>query len=260
MHGLFCDCMDPMAEYTARRERYRREEQILQKRSVAIGNWRLAIGVTEAVLAWLVFGAKIVTPWSLLVPVLAFIALAMWHQRIIRRRTLAERAAAYYERGLARLRDEWLGRGITGERHRNPEHVYAEDLDLFGKGSLFELVARTRTAAGEDTLASWLLHPAESQEVLARQESIDELRSCLNLREDIALLAGDVPPTLNVKLLGDWGNAAPVNFPAILAPLMVLLAIVRNRCRARLLRGPCAVVGSRWDTRMRLRPHLHSSS
>ncbi len=217
--------MDPTAEYTERRERYHREEQILQKRSIAIGNWRLAIGVTEAVLAWLVFGAKVVSPWSLLVPVLAFIALAVWHQRIMRSRTLAERAAAYYERGLARLRDEWPGTGIAGERHRNPEHVYAEDLDLFGKGSLFELVATTRTAAGEDTLASWLLHPAESEEVLQRQEAVDELRFCLDLREDFALLAADVPPNVNVKLLGDWGDAAPVTFPPVLSPLMALLAM-----------------------------------
>ena len=217
--------MDPTEEYTQRRERYRREEQILQKRSIAIGNWRLAIGVTEAVLAWLVFGAKILTPWPLLLPVLAFIVLAVWHQRIMRSRTLAERAAVYYERGLARLRDEWLGTGIAGERHRNPGHVYAEDLDLFGKGSLFELVATTRTAAGEDTLADWLLHPAASEEVLQRQEAVDELRFCLELREDLALLAADVPPAVNVKLPGDWGNEAPVNFPAVLSPLMALLAL-----------------------------------
>ena len=38
-----------------------------------------------------------------------------------------------------------------------PTHLYAEDLDLFGAGGLFELLATTRTRGGEDVLAAWLL-------------------------------------------------------------------------------------------------------
>src|SRR5581483_7659740 len=154
-HSLFCDCMDPLAEYTASRDRFRAEEQLLQRQFVRIGNWRLVIGLVTAVLAWFVFALHSLPLWSLLIPIAAFIALVIFHQRVIRRQTLAARAVSFYERGIARIKDEWIGKGITGDRFRDASHVYSEDLDLFGKGGLFDLIAVSRTAAGEDTLANW---------------------------------------------------------------------------------------------------------
>ena len=59
-----------------------------------------------------------------------------------------------------RLDDRWIGTGATGERFSEPAHPYAEDLDLFGRGSLFELLSTARTHVGEETLAEWLRTPA----------------------------------------------------------------------------------------------------
>ncbi len=39
---------------------------------------------------------------------------------------------------------------------RDDSHLYAADLDLFGRGSLFELLSLARTQPGEETLAAWL--------------------------------------------------------------------------------------------------------
>lgn len=217
--------MHPLAEYTARRNRFRAAEQLLGKRFIAIGNWRLAIGVFTGALAWFIFARRVISPWSLLGPVGAFIALVIWHQRVTRERTLASRATAFYDRGLARLQDEWIGTGLNGERFRDPSHVYAEDLDLFGKGGLFELVANTRTAAGEDTLARWLLRPAARETVVLRQGAVAELRQNLDLREDVVLLAQDVRSDVNVESLHQWGSAPLVRFPGFLRPLAIMLAL-----------------------------------
>ncbi len=218
--------MDPLAEYTARRDRFRAEEQLLQRQFLRIGNWRLVIGVAAAVLAGFIFVGHSLPLWSLLIPVFAFVTLAIFHHRVIRRRTLASRAAAFYERGIARIKDEWIGKGMTGDRFRDTSHVYSEDLDLFGKGGLFDLIAISRTAAGEDTLASWLLQPAEASEVLRRQSAVAELTPKLKLREDMALLAADVRSDVNVESLRAWGAAPIVRFPRVLRPLGVVLAII----------------------------------
>ncbi len=218
--------MDPLAEYTARRDSFRAEEQTMQRQFVTIGNWRLAIGIAAAVLACFVFVWHAVPLWSLLIPLFAFTALVVFHQRVIRRRTLACRGVAFYERGIARIKDEWIGKGITGDRFRNPSHVYSEDLDLFGKGGLFDLIAISRTAAGEDILASWLLHPAEPAEALLRQSAVVELTPKLQLREDLALLAEDVRSDVNVESLSRWGAAPIVRFPRVLRPLGIVLAII----------------------------------
>ncbi|HEX4168353.1 MAG TPA: hypothetical protein VHZ55_23065, partial [Bryobacteraceae bacterium] len=217
--------MDPQAEYTARRDRFRSEEILFEKSFVRIGNWRLVLGIAAAVLAWFVFATKAITPWSMLIPLAAFVGLVIRHQQVTRQRARATRAADYYQRGLLRLQDKWVGNGLTGERHRNPAHPYADDLDVFGKGSLFELLAITRTTPGEDLLASWLLRPASRAEVFERQQAVAELRPNLGLREDIALLSEDVRPDIEVKALGAWGTAPVTKFPAFLRPLSFVLAL-----------------------------------
>ena len=51
------------------------------------------------------------------------------------------------------------GTGNPGDLFRDTNHVYADDLDVFGRGSLFELIDAARTGAGERTLAGGYLHP-----------------------------------------------------------------------------------------------------
>ncbi len=218
------NCMDPLKEYLSRRERWRAEQVLLQWRFIQVGNWRLGLGILEVALAVLVFGLHVSDAWLLVTPLLAFIALVIWHQRIIRRRTLAERAIRYYEDRLARLEDRWMGAGNSGDRFRDSSHVYADDLDVFGKGGLFELIASVRTAAGEQTLANWLLFPASRLEALARQEAVRELCPHLNLREDIALVGEDVRAEVHTETLANWGSEPEVTFAPYLRLISLLLA------------------------------------
>jgi hypothetical protein len=80
-----------------------------------------------------------------------------------------------------------MGQGSSGARFEEPHHVYAADLDLFGTGSLFELLSVARTRMGEERLASWLLSPADPAAIRSRQASVSDLRARLDLREDFAL-------------------------------------------------------------------------
>ncbi len=217
--------MDPKTEYTARMGRFRAEENLLKKRFVQIGNWRLVIGILTAVLAWFVFADKTVTAFSLLIPLALFAGLVIWHARVTRKRAKAGRAASYYEQGLLRLEDKWAGHGLSGEQYREASHVYADDLDVFGKGSLFELIAITRTKPGQEMLAQWLLAPASAAEVSARQQAVGELAPNISQREEIALLAGDIEPAAKMKSPGLWGELPNVTFPAWLRPVALVLAV-----------------------------------
>lgn len=55
------------------------------------------------------------------------------------------------------------------------KHPYAGDLDLFGKASLFQFLHRTTSEAGHQQLAQWLLEPAATTTILARQEATKNL-------------------------------------------------------------------------------------
>jgi MutS domain V len=205
--------VSPLEEYRARLEERRRVSEFEQKRFRRIGNARLAAGAAGIVVAFFVFGEVVISPWWLVIPGAIFAALVIVHARIVERLERSLRAIQFYERGIARIENRWRGSGESGERFREPEHVYAEDLDLFGKGSLFELLSTARTRAGEDTLAHWLLAPASQDEVTARQRAVQELQPLLDLREDLAVLGSAVRSTLDPDAVAQWGEAPEVRFP-----------------------------------------------
>jgi MutS domain V len=204
--------LEPVDNYRQRLDRWRGEQtrsDLLHRR---LGNARLASGVLAVVAAALSLGAGRISPWWILLPILSLLVLVVIHDRVDRDLRRAARGIAYYERALGRLDNTWIGIGSQGERFRDPRHVFADDLDLFGRGSLFELLSTARTGMGERVLAGWLLAPGDPQEVAARQESVKELRPGVDLREEIALMGDDLRAALDDRKLGAWGTGPPVIF------------------------------------------------
>ena len=178
---------------------------------------RLGLFLAGAVLLWPVLWRG--TPgWAwLLVPVVAFAAVAVVHDRVIRRRRRAERAVAHYELAIARVEERWAGRGAAGEEFAGEEHPYALDLDVVGPASLFQRINAARTLPGERTLAAWLCAAAAAEEVRARQEAIAELRDREDLREDLALLGEEVGRGVHPVALRAWSASVrqlPAGWPA----------------------------------------------
>ena len=174
---------------------------------VRLGNIRLAVALVAAGMAWESFRQHAFSPWWISLPVIAFISIAAYHSRILRARDLAQRAVSFYQRGLARIEDRWTGTGQTGEHFSDPHHVYAADLDLFGRGSLFELLSTARTRMGEEALAKWLLAPAAINELAERHPAVGELREQLDLREDLAVLGQDAGVGVHPEALRRWAEA-----------------------------------------------------
>jgi hypothetical protein len=200
---------EPREIYTALHQERRAAMVAGERRQRRLGYWRLATVAAAGVLVWLALsGAHITILWTL-IPGAAFVALMAIHARLTRQLEKQRRAARFFERGLARLDGTWPGTGSTGDAYLDLAHPYAQDLDLFGTGSLFELVSSARTSAGERTLAHWLLEPAGPPVVRSRQEAIAELRPRLDLRERLAVLAEDARTGVDADSLAAWGEAAP---------------------------------------------------
>jgi hypothetical protein len=179
------------------------------------------------VFAWLAFWVRAIAgAWTLL-PVVGFIALAVWHDRVIRARDGAKRAIAFYTRGLARIEDRWAGGGEQGLRFLDEAHLYAQDLDLFGPASLFELLSIARTRAGEDRLAAWLKTSSELSELRLRQAAIDELRARLDFREALALAGAEIA-SIDTSAVASWATRPPLlraTWARIVAPLLAVVAV-----------------------------------
>jgi hypothetical protein len=199
----------PEEEYRARLDLRRAAHETLTARDARFSQARLVTFVLAAALA-VAWWRGALPVWWLLAPVAAFILLMRRHDRVIRAREAAARSILFFERGLARIEDRWAGTGEPGDRFQDDRHLYAHDLDLFGRGSIFELLSIARTRAGEETLAGWLTQPAAPAEILARQDAVTELTPALDLREALSLAGADVRASVDSDTLVAWADGAPV--------------------------------------------------
>jgi MutS domain V len=198
---------DPKAEYSRRLDSYLQISAAKNRLHIQIGNLKLAIVATGLVVAYLTFGRHLFNSEWLWAPIAAYAILSWTHQRVIRARSRAETAAAMYRRGIARIEDRWAGTGQPGDRFRDPEHVYADDLDLFGRGGLFDLLSTARLPMGENRLADWLKSPGTRAAILERQKIVAELRDKLDLRHDLAVIGEEVRTRFNPESLVGWAEA-----------------------------------------------------
>jgi len=183
----------PLETYRSGEVAAQAQAALLGARAARISNLRLAVFAALAVVAWLAFGTRSLAAGFIALPAAAFAALAVVHDRTLRRAARAQRLVRFHADGLARLEHRFAGRGDAGLRYLKADHPYARDLDLFGAGSLFERLATTRTPAGSDRLAAWLLEPAAPDAIRARQQAVAELRGRFDLRIALAT-AGDAGP------------------------------------------------------------------
>jgi len=191
-------------EYQARLQARRAALAARERTHAAYAYTRLALFAVAVGI--LIVGGLQAANW-LVAPFAAFVVLAFAHARLLNARDRAASAVAFYERGLDRLAHRWIGKGRDGRALLPATHLYADDLDIFGRGSLFELLATTRTHAGEETLAKWLLEPAPPATVRARQEAVRELAQALDLRERVAVMGDQLGIGVHAALLRRWSQS-----------------------------------------------------
>ena len=218
---------DPRLIYSQRLADRRAELAWRERRHRLLGYVQLAVAAGGLAIVWLALAYHSFSILWVLVPVAVFVTLMLVHDRLLRVAAVRRRAVEYFERALARLDGNWAGTGEPGLQYLDPSHPYAQDLDLFGRGSLFELLSTARTHIGEETLARWLLHPADPATVRARQEAVNELRPMVDLREDLAVLAEEARTGVDPVSLAAWGEAPPLLAPRgrVLACILTLLGV-----------------------------------
>jgi MutS domain V len=149
------------------------------------------------------FATKDFPFWLIILPAAAFIATS---KKALAQRRLVLRLLSireYYDKATARLLHQWDSLD-EGKDFIDPQHMYATDLDLFGRGSLFQLLCSARTHAGRETLASWLKNGAAHDEVLARQAAVAELRERNDVREALAGAGKSSVFTLRPRTIRAW--------------------------------------------------------
>ncbi len=125
-----------------------------------------------------------------------------------------------------RMQNKWQRHGHSGREFTQPNHPYATDLNIFGDGSLFELLCTSRTDVGRRRLAEALLAKPSCEEAQQRKHAIQELAVNADLRDQVSLL-GDFSfqETTPDTLIG-WLNASPAPAAIWLRTLALISSLV----------------------------------
>lgn len=217
------------------REAYRRrvanhgsEARRLARRGVHLSVARAAAVAATVVVAWWAVDRDAIADVWIALPAALFATLVAIHARTAAAQAHHERLRTLYERGLARLDGTWMGRGEDGRQLMPPDHLFAADLDLFGPGSLFELLCLARTRWGRATLAGWLLRAAPGATVVARQAAVTELADRDDLREELALVGGEVAADGRGGGLAAWARGEDRKIPAVASVVAAALPVVET--------------------------------
>ncbi|MEP6596535.1 MAG: hypothetical protein ABJA71_11345 [Ginsengibacter sp.] len=122
-----------------------------------------------------------------------------------------------------------------GKQYINNEHLYANDLDIFGRASLFQYINRTNSEMGEQTLVNWLLHPANISTIKERQNAIKELTSQTEWRQELQAIGKEKQIALttreglqkwlsqpNIFISSHWWRWLRILLPAIIISTVIL--------------------------------------
>jgi hypothetical protein len=211
--------------YTERRRTAQAAADAADRTADRLGNVRLALALVGLVLLLWPLASRTASPWWGLLPVaVAFFAVGVLQDRALERRRRHRAEVRYHAEGLARIDESWRDLGDTGEAAGNPwRHTlhYADDLDLFGRASLFQLLNRAHTQRGQDTLARWLCEPATVDEATARQRAAENLAENLDFRVALAAAAASEDATsLDDQAIRRWAEVdAPIPVEGLLRVL-----------------------------------------
>lgn len=228
---------NPVDEYATRKRDRTVSAAARERTHIHLGNAKVAIFIAAVVYTAYALGNN---PSETIYAVLAvsFIALSVWHEVVMRALTRARAAVQYYDDGMARIEDRWMRDTPSGERFRNPtsplsgfvpigrDHPYADDLDIFGPRSLFQLLSCCRTPMGEDRLASWLLQASPVATIRDRQTRVAALRDRIDLRERIAVVNAGRRRSIDATKLIAWAESMRIMPPLRIIVILMALAFI----------------------------------
>jgi MutS domain V/MutS domain III len=124
-----------------------------------------------------------------------------------------------------------------GLQYKPAKHNYANDLDIFGKASLYQYINRTTAEQAGQLLSKWLLAPATNEIIIARQEAVKELNQKTEWRQQLQAIGTEKRITIETerkisiwlkeenKFSGSFWKAVRVLYPVITLSLLFLFII-----------------------------------
>ena len=146
------------------------------------------------------------------VGIAVFLLLSKWQDKFLYGEDISKVLIKINEDEIASLNGNFSA-FPDGKQYIDSNHPFTFDIDVFGTGSLFQMLNRTATQLGSDTLAGWLKNPlTDKSEIEARQKAVDELGRKIEWRQIFAAIAtvGNRNNAEDLEMLGRWEKSGDV--------------------------------------------------
>lgn len=184
---------------------YQQDLKLLKARSAWIAWARFACIVVAGLLValqWPSFSALHST--GIIISLVVFLRLVVMAINTSKKIEHAEHLMAINEEEIAIASGKFHQR-YDGKDYLPPVHDYAQDLDLFGRASLYQYSQRAETEAGRREWAAWLLQAASPEEIVARQVAAKQLANQLTWRQQLQATGRESPLSAAVEArLLEW--------------------------------------------------------
>ncbi len=180
------DNTNPEIQYERLREKYKTEFELLSKKVnlISIGRGIIFFGGIGAAIFLFIRKQFNAIPFILIAVLIIFVLLVCMHSRVREQKKYARILLEINESSTKRLNGEWKEFKDTGEEFKNEDHRYSGDLDIFGKGSLFQMLNTSNTYIGRKKLGKLFTEPlGKSEDIYRNQRAIKILSEKLNWRQ-----------------------------------------------------------------------------
>lgn len=226
--------------YAARKKSYQDQIQVVSKHSLLISWIRVAAVLIILLLIYISFTYTIFW-WTVLPAAVGYAVLVSRHEKLKAKKTLLQNLVLINDAEIRAQQGDHAA-FADGTEFIDAHHPYAVDLDIFGRGSVFQRFNRTCTEPGKERLAHILAHPLTSKDhIIERQEAVRELGNKLDFRQTFqATGMSSEEKKEDQKLLLSWLNIPSIVYGKnsykwllVTAPLFsfiaLLIAIVYGR-------------------------------
>ncbi|MHA7832469.1 MAG: MutS-related protein [Flagellimonas sp.] len=212
--------------YTNQRNIYLVEQQREKKKLSLLATLRLTIFVAFWLTIYLFWDAT-----ALVVVLPLLIALFLY---LIARFSNVKRHKKYLERLIdinnkeLQILNRCFNDFPDGSEFLELDHPYAQDLDLFGRGSFYQYTNRTTLQQGREVFSNLLLD-GYPKDIAKKQEAIQELTQLPEWRQHFSALASETQPKVSPDVVSDWLKNHERFMPkwaGIVPPIFGLLSIL----------------------------------
>ncbi len=198
--------------------------QILKRKLAVFSTIRLIVFLLACFGVYFFFGnAKIVIP-IIVLGITVFIYLVTKHSALQYQRDLKKALITQNETELQVL-ERAFHHLPSGEKYKDPLHFYSQDIDLFGRGSIFQYLNRTALESGSDFLAK-LFTENEITNIPGKQKAVEEISEKPEWRQQFSAIASLVKTEVSATEVTNWLKDYKTFVPKWIKPVALIFSAI----------------------------------